>query len=106
MRALSLFAIIGMFAASTPALADQASAVQAVRKQAHVIEAQMDASGNLYAVVKADAKVPWDQFAGYLCKVAKPHQGRVFKVRVVDVTKANFSQAPGNWPRLGEAACA
>lgn len=106
MRALSLFATIGLFASIASALADQASAVQAVRNHAHVIEARMDATGNLYALVKPDAKVPWEQFASYLCKVAKPHRGRVFKVRVVDVTKANFSQAPGNWPRLGEAACA
>jgi hypothetical protein len=87
-----------------PAWADQASAVQAVRAQTRVIDAQADNSGTLYAFVKAD-KVPWDQFAGYLCQVTRPHQARIFKIRVVDVTKANFSQNPNNWPRLGEAAC-
>lgn len=99
-----VLALLGLIAA--PAYADQATAVQAVRSHDRVIEAQMDATGNLYAFVKFDAKVPWAQFATYLCQVVKPHQGRIFKVRVVDVTKANFSQNPNNWPRLGEASCA
>ncbi len=93
-----------LLAVAQPARADQASAIQAVRSQTRVIDAQADNSGNLYAFVKAD-KVAWDQFAVYLCQMVKPHQARIFKVRVVDVTKANFSQNPNNWPRLGEAAC-
>jgi hypothetical protein len=90
---------------AAPAFADQETAVKAVRGNSRVIDAQMDNSGNLYAFVKADSKVPWDQVGTYLCQVVKPHQARVFKVRVIDVTKANFSQVPANWPRLGEADC-
>lgn len=94
-----------MLLAATPALADQASALAAVRDTPRVIDARVDGSGTLYAFVKADAKVPWPQFADYLCKVVVPHQGRIFKVRVVDVTAANYSQPPANWPKLGEATC-
>lgn len=90
---------------AAPAFADQETAVKAVRSHSRIIDAQMDNSGNLYAFVKADAKVPWGQVGTYLCQVVKPHQARVFKVRVVDVTKANFTQVPANWPRLGEADC-
>lgn len=102
----SRFLILALLVTATPALADQATAVQAVRGNPRVIDAQMDTTGNLYAFVKADAKVSWGQFGSYLCNVVRPHQGRIFKVRIVDVTKANFSQPPGNWQRLGEASCA
>lgn len=96
---------LGLLVHGTPAAADQESAVKAVRGHPRVIDAQADNSGNLYAFVKADTKVPWDQFAAYLCQAVKPHQARIFKIRVVDVTKASFSQQPNAWPRLAEAAC-
>lgn len=100
-----VLAIAALLSLATPAVADQETALAAVRSHSRVIDAKIDSGGNLYATVKADAKVPWDQFAAFLCERVKPHQARVFKVRVIEVTKANFAQAPGNWPRLAEAAC-
>lgn len=100
-----IFIAIVMLSAIAPAVrADQVSAIKAVRAQTRVIDVQADNTGNLYAFVKAD-KLAWDQFAIYLCQMVKPHQARIFKVRVIDVTKANFSQNPNSWPRLGEANC-
>lgn len=92
-------------AAAAPAHADQASALAAVRDSRGVIDARMDSTGNLYAFVKPDPKVAWAQYAAYLCRVVVPHEGRIFRVRVVDITAANFNQAPAKWPRLGDADC-
>ncbi len=87
-----------------PALADQASAIQAVRAQRFVTDAQVDNSGNMYVFVKPDT-VAADDFAVHLCKVVVPHQGRIFRVRIIDVSKANLTQPSKGWPRLADAAC-
>ncbi|CAA7611881.1 conserved exported hypothetical protein [Magnetospirillum sp. LM-5] len=104
MKVLVAAAILMLSMLAPSARADQVSAIAAVRAQPKVINAQADNSGTIYAFVKAD-KAAWDQYAAYLCQVIKPHQARIFHIRIVDVTKANFSQNPNNWPRLGESAC-
>lgn len=90
--------------ASVPARADQASALQSVRSQPRVIDAQMDTSGNMYVFVKPE-KLQWKAFAGAVCSLVKPHQGRIFRVRVIEITQANHSKPPASWPRLAEADC-
>ena len=103
---LSVIAVLGALALASPALADQASAVQAVKGQPRIIDALVDNSGNLFASVKPDNKIPWDKFAEHLCIVVRPHQARIFVVRVVDVTAVNFAKRPTEWKRLAEARCA
>lgn len=87
-----------------PAHADQATAIQAVKGQPRVIDAQVDNSGNMYVLVKPE-KAPWSQYANALCSVVKPHQGRIFRVRVIELTQANYSKPPASWQRLAEADC-
>lgn len=87
-----------------PALADQASAIQAVRAQRFVTDAQVDNSGSMYVFVKPDT-VAAEDFATYLCKVVVPHQGRIFRIRIIDVSKANLTQPSKGWPRLADVAC-
>ncbi|MBI5165950.1 MAG: hypothetical protein HY985_18875 [Magnetospirillum sp.] len=91
---------------STPAFADQDTAIKAVRAQPRALDAVVDSGGNMYVSVKEDSKFPWSQYAAGLCQVVKPHQGRIFKVRVVDILSVMASRAPGGWKRLGEASCA
>jgi hypothetical protein len=100
---MMLAAIAAMLAAA-PAYADQATAIQAVKMQPRVVDAQVDTSGNMYVLVKPD-RVSWGQVAASLCGVVKPHQARIFRMRMVEVTQANYSKPPGGWPRLAEADC-
>lgn len=102
-RRLSALALAGLML-STPAWADQASAVAAVRQQPKVVDASVDKSGNMYVLVKPES-LAWSQYAAYLCKVITPHQSRIFRVRVIDITKAIRTQPEEKWARAGEAAC-
>lgn len=88
----------------TSAQADQATAIQAAKAQPRVLDALVDNSGNLYVFVKPE-KAPWGMFAAGLCGVVKPHQGRIFRTRVIDVTQVNHGKPPGTWTRLAEADC-
>ena len=88
----------------SPAHADQATALQSVKMQPRVIDAQVDNSGNMYVLVKPE-KVSWAQYANALCNVVRPHQGRIFRVRVIELTQANYSKPPASWQRLAEADC-
>lgn len=87
-----------------PAQADQASAVKAVKAQPKAVDARADKSGNLYVLVKPES-IQWSKYAQAMCSVVKPHQARIFRVRVVDVTKANYGKPEASWDRIGEAAC-
>lgn len=104
MRRLGLAAVLCVMAL-VPARADQASALQSVRAQPRVVDAQMDNAGNMYVFVKPE-KLQWKMFAGAVCSLVKPHQGRIFRVRVIEVTQANYSKPPASWSRLAEASCA
>ncbi|HLO75775.1 MAG TPA: hypothetical protein VK196_04895 [Magnetospirillum sp.] len=97
-------AVLYAVLAWSPAYADQASALQAVKVQPRVIDAKVDNSGNMYVFVKPE-KAPWSQYANALCSIVRPHQGRIFRMRVIDVTQANYSKPPGSWQRLAEADC-
>lgn len=102
-RALFVLALAAMFPSAV--WADQASAVAAVRQQPRVVDVSADTQGNMYVLVKAE-NISWNQYAAYLCKVVAPHQGRIFNVRVVELTRAIRTQPPVKWDRLGQAACA
>jgi|AGTN01.1.fsa_nt_gi hypothetical protein len=103
MRRLGLAAVLCVLSLA-PARADQASALESVRAQPRVVNAQMDTAGNMYVLVKPE-KVQWKMFAGAVCSLVKPHQGRIFRVRVIEVTQANYGKPPATWPRLAEADC-
>jgi hypothetical protein len=88
----------------SPAHADLASALQAVKSQPRAVDAEADTSGNIYVLVRPE-KIAWNQYAAAMCGVIKPHQARVFRVRVIEVTKASRGKPQGSWERLGEADC-
>lgn len=103
-----LFAAMMMMAVSAPvsapAWADQASAIAAVRQQPRVVDVSADSQGNMYVLVKAE-NLSWPQYAAFMCKVVAPHQARIFRVRVVELTKAVRTLPEAKWDRLGEASC-
>lgn len=102
---LMVFAFMA-FAIPAPAHADQASAIEAARAVPGVVDAVVDTTGNLYVSVKPNNDpARMKSFAGFVCQVVTPHQGRIFRVRVVDITAVTPSKAPGAWARLAEAKC-
>ncbi|CAA7613541.1 hypothetical protein [Magnetospirillum sp. UT-4] len=102
-RLIVPLALCGLLAA--PAYADRATALKALKGTPPVVDATVDNSGNLYALVKGDSKIPWNVVAANICRFVAPHQGRIFKVRVVDLTHALPAKPPAAWTRLGEADC-
>lgn len=104
MKRWKLAALAAGMLAWTPAFADQASALQAVKAQPRVVDAEVDTTGNMYVLVKNEA-ISWNQFAGAVCSLVRPHQGRIFRVRVVELTQAVRGKPPGSWTRMGEASC-
>jgi hypothetical protein len=98
-------AAITLLVAATPAFADQTSALDAARRQPRAVDVKIDNQANLYVFVKPE-KLAWGQYAAGMCGVVKPHQGRIFRVRVIDITQVNHAQPPGAWQRLAEADCA
>lgn len=100
-----LLGALGALMFCTPALGDQASAIQALKAQPRVVDARADKSGNMYVLVKAE-NVSWSHFASAVCAFVRPHQGRIFRVRVVELTQADYGKSPASWPRLAEASCA
>lgn len=99
-----LFATAMMTAVWAPARADQVSAIAAVRQQPRVVDVSADTQGNMYVLVKAE-NLSWQQYAAFMCKVVAPHQARIFRVRVIELTKAARTQPAAKWDRLGEASC-
>lgn len=99
-----LFCLGLAVAVGTPARADQAQAVAAVRQVSRVIDVKAEPGGNMYVLVKEEA-VDWDKFASAVCTLIRPYQGRIFKVRVIEITQAVFHKKPKDWKRLGEADC-
>jgi hypothetical protein len=99
-----MLAVTAAMLAWAPAYADQATAIDAVKGQPRVIDAKVDTSGNMYVLVKPE-KVAWGMFAAGLCGVVKPHQARIFRMRIIEVTQANYSKPPATWQRLAEADC-
>ena len=91
-------------AVAVPARADQGSAIAAVRQQPRVVDVSADTQGNMYVLVKAE-NLSWSQYAAYMCKVVAPHQARIFRVRIIELTKAARTQPAAKWDRLGEASC-
>jgi hypothetical protein len=104
MRIRSLLAAIMMLCAPLAAMADQDSALAAVRSQPGVLDAQLDDRGNLWVVVKND-KIAWDQYAVFMCTVVRPHQARVFSARIIDVTSVGRGKKSSEWKQLAQANC-
>ncbi|MGE5548059.1 MAG: hypothetical protein ACM33T_14230 [Solirubrobacterales bacterium] len=101
---LAALAVLAAAPAVAPALADEVSAVQAVRKQSRVVDTMLDNGGNLYVAVKPTAGA-WDQFGAYLCNVVRPHHARIFRIRVIDLTSMGAGKPPAAWRKLAEANC-
>jgi hypothetical protein len=100
---LAALSLVGV-SISGAALADQATALQSVRAQPRVIDAIVDNAGNMFVSVKGE-RVAWGQFADHLCAVVRPHQARIFRIRVVDITTVAAGQPPAAWKKLAEARC-
>lgn len=103
-RCWKLAALAVAVLACAPARADQASALAAVKVQPKAVDAMVDNSGNMYVLVKPE-KIQWGQYAAAMCSVVKPHQARIFRMRIVELTKAASGKPPGTWDRLAEADC-
>lgn len=100
----SLILALACLAIATPAWADQGSAIAAVRQQNKVMDAAVDTGGTMYVSVKPE-KLPWDQLAQHICRVVRPHEARIFKVKVVDITTVFGAKKPAEWRQLAEASC-
>lgn len=104
MRRLSLAILLPVLLAAAPVQADQVSALQTVKAQPRVVDAELDTSGNMYVLVKPE-KIAWNQYAAAMCSLVKPHQARIFRMRIVEITQATRGKPPASWSRLAEADC-
>lgn len=95
---------LAIILAGTPALADEGSAIRAVRGAPRAIDAITDQGGNMFVSVKA-VKGDWDGYAVQLCKMVQPHKARIFRIRIVDVASVTAGRKPADWTKLGEARC-
>lgn len=100
-----LFAALALCLAAGPALADQSSAVAAVRAQPKALDASIDDKGNLYVVVKDEKAVSWPHYAAIMCQIVRPHQARVFSAHVVDLTSVGRGTKPAQWKKLASVSC-
>jgi hypothetical protein len=104
MRIISLLVGLTLLAAPMAALADQDSALAAVRSQPGVLDAQLDERGNLWVVVKNE-RIAWDQYAVGMCALVRPHQARVFSAKIIDVTSVGRGKKSSEWKQLAQANC-
>lgn len=86
------------------ALADGDSALAAARAVPGALDVRLDDRGNMFVVVKND-KVNWNQYAIYMCGVVRPHQARIFKTHVIDMTSVGRGAKPSTWKELAQADC-
>ncbi|TAN63810.1 MAG: hypothetical protein EPN20_09125 [Magnetospirillum sp.] len=105
MRLKTLIFALALMALPGIAVADQASALEAVRANSGVLDARIDDRGNLWVMVVKNNKVAWDQYAAYLCSVVRPHQARVFITHIVDVTSVGGGKKQSEWKQLAAANC-
>ncbi len=105
-KTATVLALVAISCAPAAVQADQASAVAAARSLPGVIDAVADTTGNLYVSVKPNNdSLKMKQFAAFVCRIIIPHEGRIFRVRVVDITAVPPSKPPGSWPRIAEVKC-
>ncbi len=105
MRLKALAAAFALMALPAVALADQDSALAAVRANKGVLDAKIDDRGNLWVMVIKNNAIAWDQYAGYLCAVVRPHQARIFVAHVVDVTTVGGGKKQSDWKQLAAVKC-
>ena len=105
MRVKALIAALVLLALPGLALADQDSALAAVRSNKGVLDAKIDDRGNLWVMVIKNNQIAWDQYAAYLCAVVRPHQARVFITHIVDVTTVGGGKKQSEWKQLAAASC-
>ena len=105
MRLSPLVAALVLLSLPGLALADQDSALAAVRSNKGVVDAKIDDRGNLFVMVIRNDKIAWDQYAAYMCAVVRPHQARVFTSRVIDVTTVGGGKKQGEWKTLAAVNC-
>jgi hypothetical protein len=90
---------------SIPAFADPQSAVQAVRSIPGVDNAFEDTGGNLFVLVRQNPSAQWNNVAVEICKIVRPHQARIFLVKMVDEATVAPKSKPKDWGLLGAASC-
>ena len=99
-----VLAVMVALAAASPVLADANSAAQAVQAMPGVIDAIPDNGGNLWVTVAPNPGVQWSKYAAMICQVVKPHQARIFLVKIIDKTSVH-SKSPKDWRMIGAADC-
>ena len=102
---LAVLAGLAVMAPPTIARADQDSALAAVRGTKGVLDARIDARGNLWVMVLKNTSVAWDQYARYMCTLVRPHDALVFVTHVVDVTTVGRGKKPSEWTQLATVKC-
>ncbi|CAA7627897.1 conserved exported hypothetical protein [Candidatus Terasakiella magnetica] len=102
---LTAFALLLLIGLPAPASADQITALDAVKSQQGVTDAQIDGGGTLWVMVKPNPKVAWDQYAAYMCGVVRRHQARVFVTRIVDMTSTGRGKKSSEWKVLAQMNC-
>ncbi len=90
---------------SSPAWADPQSAVAAVRAIPGVETASEDAAGNLFVFVKNSPNGQWNRAAAGFCKLVRPHEARIFLVKIIDRDTVKPKSKPTEWGMLGAANC-
>ena len=105
MRLRALIAALALLSLPGLALADQGSAMAAVRATRGVLDAKVDDRGNLFVMVIKNYQVAWDQYAAYMCSVVRPHQARIFVARIIDVTTVGGGKKQTEWKTLAAANC-
>ena len=102
---LAILVILAVATFSANAIASQDSALAAVRATKGALDAKIDDRGNLWVMVIKNNQVAWDQYAGYMCAVVRPHQARIFITHIVDITSVGGGKKPGEWKQLAAAKC-
>ena len=90
---------------AAPVWADAGTAMATVNGIKGVLGSQVDTGGNLWVVVKNDPQIPWNVVAVNLCKVVRPHQARIFMVKMVDMASVTSKNKSKDWSVIGVASC-
>ena len=90
---------------AAPVAADPQSAMATVRGIPGVVDAVADNGGNLFVLVQNSPQGQWNAAAARICKIVRPHEARIFLVKMVDVASVMPKSKPKDWSYLGGANC-
>lgn len=90
---------------AVPVAANPQSATATVRLIPGVINAMTDNGGNMFVFVQNNPQGQWNTAAEKICKIVRPHQARIFLVKMIDAASVNQKNKPKDWSMLGGANC-